>query len=47
MNYNVPALPPASLVETRDIYKKLVSAHRYLAELSGKFSCAFLSVFCT
>jgi Fic family protein len=35
MSFEVQKLPPAGLEETRPILRKLVSAHRYLAELKG------------
>ncbi len=35
MNFEPTFLPPKDLVETREILRKLSSAHRYLAELKG------------
>lgn len=36
MQYSVELLPPKTNLETKAILKRLVSAHRYLAELKGK-----------
>jgi len=36
MKYEIKPLPPDVDLETKEILKKLASAHRYLAELKGK-----------